>query len=141
MKLLPYVVGMNFGEGQDGQLYVLGLLAPSNELACAHAVSTVMQMAKVEKPLTRIIWQELEEAFLVEALKGLRGEAGGDTKVVSLRAVDPPGQGNMPTGESLAETLKGLRGNAAPQSRTLTSLNRIWEQPKPKSTRHGRDKR
>ena len=99
MKLLPYMVGMNFGEGQDGQLYVLGLLAPSNELACAHAVSTVMQMAKIEKPLTCIIWQELEEAFLVEALKGLRGETGGDTKVVSLRSVEPAPA--PPTGDSV----------------------------------------
>lgn len=89
MKLLPYMIGMNFGEGQDGQLYVLGLLAPSNELACAHAVSTVVQTAKIEKPLTRIICQELQEEFLVEALRGLRGEAGSDTKVVSLRAVEP----------------------------------------------------
>lgn len=91
MKVSSWIVALNFGEGAGAQLHVLACTAPSAELAVAHCVSTVLQGLKIEAPLTRIVWQKLEEDFLVAALAQMRGE-NGEARVVNLHAVEPAPQ-------------------------------------------------
>lgn len=90
MKLTAYLVAANFG----ANLYVNAAISTDPTNACSVIVDEFRrQLPPDTPPLTRIIWCELAEEFLVKALAGMRGEllpSGEQTKVVALRPVEPP---------------------------------------------------